>query len=248
MSRFTILVLLLVGCGGNGRTWQSIQQTGVIRVGLDPTYPPFETLTDAGYAGIDIELAQAIAADWGVTVEFVPLSYDGLYDALGTGQVDLLISALVLEPDKTRDFAYSEPYFNAGEVLVVPKDSPVREMADLNTHILAVELGARGHVEATVWARRLPDLVILTFDTPDEALTAVAQGQADAAVVDGISGRLFLKTNPGLRIAEEPVTVEPYAIVARTDDVVLLENVNGSLERLVRNGRLDQIVSNWLAN
>ena len=158
---------------------------------------------------------------------------------------DVLISALVVEPEKTRDFAYSEPYFNAGEVLVVPADSSVAKMADLDGRILAVELGARGHVEATVWARRLPDLTSLTFDTPDGALTAVAQGQAAAAVVDGISGRLFLKATPGLKIAGEPVTVEPYAIVARTEDVVLLEKVNERLQKLAADGRLAQILAGW---
>lgn len=238
--------VFLATCGSNGRTWKRIQQTGTLRVGLDPTFPPFELLTEAGYEGIDIELAQALAAEWGVEPEFVPFSYDGLYDALGTGQVDVLISGLVVEPDKTRDFAYSEPYFNAGEVLIIPRDSTITEMADLNGRTLAVELGARGHVEATVWARRLPDLTIVTFDSPDGALTAVAQGEADAAVVDGISGRLFLKSNTRFHIADEPVTVKPYALVVRIDDAVLLENLNGSLEEMAGDGRLAQIFDNWI--
>lgn len=245
--RFSFFVFL-ISCGGNGRTWQRIQQSGALRVGLDPTYPPFELLAADGYEGIDIDLAQALAADLGLTAEFAPFSYDGLYDALATGQVDVLISALVVEPDKSRDFAYSEPYFNAGEVLILPVDSPVAEMADLNGRTLAVELGARGHVEATVWARRLPDLTILPFDAPDGALTAVADGTADAAVMDAVSGRLFLKTNPGLKIADEPVTVEPYALVVRIADVVLLENLNASLEKMVGDGRVDQIINHWIEN
>ncbi len=234
--------VLLISCSSNGRTWQRIQQSGTLRVGLDPTYPPFAQLTADGYEGIDIDLAQALAADLGLTAEFAPFSYDGLYDALATGQVDVLISALVVEPDKSRDFAYSQPYFNAGELLILPVDSPVTKMADLNGRTLAVELGARGHVEATVWARRLPDLTILPFDTPDGALTAVSDGTADAAVIDAISGRLFLKTNPHLKIAGEPVTVEPYALVVRTEDAVLLENLNASLEEMMGDGRFDQII------
>jgi ABC-type amino acid transport substrate-binding protein len=164
-----------VACRRDGATWERIQETGVLRVGLDPTFPPFETADGVPLQGLDVDLAEAIAADLGLTVEFVYFGYDGLYDALATQQVDVLISALVITIERTRDFAYSDPYFNAGEILIVPADSPVREMADLANRSLAVELGAQGHVEATIWERRLTDLTILPYNTPDEAITAVAE-------------------------------------------------------------------------
>ena len=97
-------------------------------------------------------------------------------------------------PGRTRDFAYSEPYFNAGEILVKPRWFACRgDGRAWMDKRLAVELGAQGHVEATQWAKRLPDLAFCPIPAPMTRWDAVAAGEADAALVDGVSGRLYLK-------------------------------------------------------
>lgn len=244
-----LLLLLLAGCGLRGDTWSRVQETAVLRVGLDPTYPPFEMADGVPLQGIDVDLMRAVAEDLGLTAEFVHFGYDGLYDALLTEQVDVLASALVIMPSRREDFAYSDPYFNAGQVLLTAAgDTAVTEMADLGDHALAVELGAGGHVVATEWERRLPGLAVVPHETPAAAITAVAQGDADAVLIDHISARLYLKEQPGapLRLVEEPVTVEPFALVVRQEDGRLLDALNQSLERLEENGRLQAILARWL--
>lgn len=241
------LLLWFTGCQANNETWKKIKTTGILKVGLDPTYPPFEATNEAGVFGLDVDLAQAIATDLGLEAEFVLFGYDGLYDALATEQVDLLISGMIIMPERTRDFAYSEPYFNAGQILVTrPDTADLQQLSDFNGRILAVELGAQGHVEATTWSRRLSDLTIIPYNTPDEALTAVLNHEADAALVDSISGRLFLMNEPDLIRGETAVTVEPFAIVTRKEDELLLEKINESLDNLQTSGQLEQIISEWL--
>ncbi|MCL4266165.1 MAG: ABC transporter substrate-binding protein [Anaerolineae bacterium] len=241
------LLVLLVACRNQADAWQRVQETGVLKVGLDPTYPPFEAADANGVFGLDIDLANALAADLGLQTEFVLFGYDGLYDALATGQVDVLISALVIAPERMKDFAYSEPYFNAGEILIVRQDeAAITEMVDLDGRTLAVELGALGHVEATTWARELADLTVVSYPTADEAMTAVVTGAAEAALVDAISGRLFLRETPGLKRTTNPITVEPFAIVTRIGDRRLLTQLNESLARLQTIGKLDEIITHWL--
>ncbi len=247
LTFYVLCLLFLVTCRAKNATWQRIEQTGVLRVGLDPTYPPFEVVDDGGLRGLDVDLAQAIGTDLGLRVEFVYFGYDGLYDALATEQVDVLISALVIAPERTRDFAYSEPYFNAGEILIVPQsETGIEGMEDLNGRILAVELGALGHVEANTWANRLSNLTILPFGSAEEAVTAVAEGQADAVLIDAISGRLALQEQPGLVPLPDPITVEPFAFVVRINDQVLLQKLNDRLNRLTESGQLQTIIDNWL--
>ncbi|MEZ4513700.1 MAG: transporter substrate-binding domain-containing protein [Chloroflexota bacterium] len=242
-----IFLLLVTSCGAQGDTWARVAEARVLRVGIDPTFPPFEVVDENGNPfGLDVDLLRAVAADLGVEAHFVYFGYDGLYDALLTGQVDVLASALVVVPERRKDFAYSDSYFNAGEILLVPAASEITGMADLNGRSLAVELGAYGHVEATTWAKRLPSLTVLPFSSPQEALTAVAEGQADAGLVDSVSGRLFLRDEPRLRRAAEPVTVEPYALVVRVDDQLLLQKLNESLARLEANDTLNEIVRRWV--
>jgi len=242
-----VLLTLLVACRSQADAWSHIQQTGILKVGLDPTYPPFEAANENGLYGLDVDLANALAADLGLQTEFVLFGYDGLYDALATGQVDVLMSALVVAPERTEDFAYSEPYFNAGEILIVRQDeTEIAGMADLENQKLAVELGALGHVEATNWAKEIPTLTVIPYPTADEAMTAVADGAADAALVDAISGRLFIQQTPALKRLAEPVTVEPFAIVTRIDDRRLRAQINNSLANLEKNNKLDEIISHWV--
>lgn len=254
---FALTVLLLPGCHQD-KTWQRVQETGVLRVGLDPSYPPFAVYDGSNLWGFDVDLSRAVAAELGVTAEFVHFGYDGLYDALLTGQVDVLISALVIDVGRTRDFAYSRPYFNAGEILIVPEsETDVAEMADMNGRAVAVELGAQGHVVALEWQRRLPDLTVVPYNSPEEALTAVGNstasngaannGAADAVLIDAISGRLFLANTPNLRRVPEPITVEPFAAVVRIEDEQLLAALDNALDTLDTSGQLDAITTHWLS-
>jgi polar amino acid transport system substrate-binding protein len=244
----TSLLSVLVACRPGDRTWDRIEQSGILRVGLDPTFPPFEIAEGDELAGLDVDLVRAIASLYNLQTEFTLFGYDGLYDALATEQVDVLISALVIAPERTGDFAYSDSYFNAGEILIIGKDvTGMNDMEDLDGRSVAVELGARGHVEADDWTRRLSDLTLKTYDSTDEALAAVANKEADAALVDAVSGRLYLTSHPELKRAPQPVTVEPYAIVVRIEDQRLLSKINEGLAQLRASGRSDAIIARWLS-
>ena len=239
-------LLALAACQSKSDAWERIQDSGVLRVGIDPTYPPFAVATNSDLWGLDVELMRAVAAVYGLDAEFVYFGYDGLYDALTTGQVDVLASALVAQPERTRDFAYSQPYFDAGQALIVPTTSALAGPEDLANHILAVELGAQGHVLATTWQRRLPGLTIAPYRSVGEALDAVAAGSADVALVDSIGGRLYLQQASNLVRLSPPVESEPYALVVRADDDLLLTRLNEALQVLQGSGALDEITRRWL--
>lgn len=236
---YLLAIFLLLSCAGSD-TWQRIQQTATLHIGLDPTYPPFENADSGELIGIDIDLANAIAAELHLTTQFDYIGYDGLYDALLTGRVDLLISALTIDEMRTTDVAFSAPYFNAGQVLIVPMGSSIEELADLASKTVAVELGAMGHVAAIGQQSKIENLTIIPLQTPDEVIRAVEAGSADVAIIDNITARL--SRSPDVRIIENPVTVEPFAIVVRVEDRVLLNQINDTLAQLERSGRLAEIL------
>ena len=96
-----LAILVNSGCHSQNETWQRIAESGVLRVGLDPTYPPFEVADGSGnVSGLDVDLAHALAKELGLRVQLSHFGYDGLYAALATGQVDVLISAMVIVPDR----------------------------------------------------------------------------------------------------------------------------------------------------
>ena len=243
-----LMGLLLAGCGVGDDTWPQIEASGVLRVGVDPTFPPFAAADGADTRGLDIDLTRALAAELGLEPQFTHFGYDGLYDALATGQVDVLISALVVAPERTADVAYSDAYFDAGQVLIVGQGSAVAGMAGLDGRTVAVELGALGHVEAQAWQRRLPGLAVETYASVDDALAAVTAGAADAALVDGVGGRLYLRDHAGSGLIrlDPPVASEPYAMAVRIGDRTLHSRLNEALAGLARSGQLEEITNQWL--
>jgi len=248
VAALAVGLLLLPGCRAGEDTWEQIEAGGVLRVGVDPTFPPFAAADGPETWGLDIDLARALAAELGLEPQFTYFGYDGLYDALATRQVDVLISALVVAPERTADVAYTDSYFDAGQVLIVPTGLAIAGEAGLDGHTLAVELGALGHVAAQAWQRRQPSLVVATYGSVDEALAAVADGAADAALVDGVGGRLYLRdhTDSSLLRLDPPVVSEPYAVAVRIGERTLHRRLNEALDGLARSGRLEEIADQWL--
>ena len=135
------------------RTWETMQTRQTWRVAMDPSFPPFEQLDEQNHvSGFDVDLAQAIAEGWKLKLEIVPTGYDSLVDALQSGQVDSVISALPYDPRLTRDIAYSSAYFEAGIMLVVREEQACKgqdascnwQPTDLAGRTIAVELGSAG--------------------------------------------------------------------------------------------------------
>jgi ABC-type amino acid transport substrate-binding protein len=240
------VVAVISGCRDSSDTWLRIQGEGTIRVGLDPTYPPFESLADGELQGIDYDLANALANDLGLGLNFSYFGYDGLYDALYTGQVDALLSAMVVLPERTKDFSYTTAYFDAGQILMSRVGGEVPNPDALTGMTVAVELGAEGHTIANQWKRNETDLTVTPYKSVEEALEAVVSGDADAAVVDSISGRLFAANHPNLAPSDQYITTEPFAMVVRSRDEELLNHLNESLERLRVTGAVDLIMRKWL--
>lgn len=239
------------------RFWERIQSTGQWRVALDPSFPPFESLDEAGRpVGFDVDLANAIAAAWGVQTQFEGVGFDGLIDAVWASRVDAVISALPLQPQFSKDVAFSQPYFEAGIVVATPSGSgAVQSLADLAGRRVAVEWGSEGDVQARALLRRFPDLQIAPHETALAALQAVADGRADAALVDRISVLQFqgaggavelLRTAPNTSDDAPLVIVsDPYVIALPRRAPLLQREIGAALNALHADGTLEALTEKW---
>ena len=226
--------------------WENIEQTGVWRVAMDPSFPPFESLDPEGRpVGYDVDLARAIAARWGVEASIEGVGFDGLVDAVWAGSVDTALSALPYQPQFSQNVAFSRPYFEAGLMLVAAPDRPeLNSLDDLSGMRVAVEWGSEGDLQARALRRESPDVIILPQETAQQALQVVADGDADAALVDRISALQF----PGsgqLRLVEEPIVSDPYVLVMPRKAPILQAQVDEALQALQEDGTLAALQARW---
>lgn len=239
------LTLVLSKGEEEDHAWQQAQTSGVMRVGMDAAYPPFENVNEQNeIVGFDVDFATEIGRRLGLEVTFINMAYDGLYDALLTGQVEVLISALAVIPQYEGKALYSTPYFNAGEYLVVRDDASINQMEDLSGLMLAVEYGSGGDVEARKWQRRLEAMEVMRSPDPTSALQAVVDGQADAALVDGITARLGVGQHPELKLSENVVETL-YAIAVHPDSTTLLNHIDAVLWEMLEDGTVDSLIEKW---
>ena len=254
---FLFLIWRLLPLPDDG-TLAEVQARGTLRVGLDASFPPFESMDEQGQiVGLDVDIARAIAADLGVEAEFVNIGFDGLYDALLARRVDLIISSLPYDPRRTEDVAYTRNYFNAGQVLVTRAgEASIQAAGDLAGRPVAVEWGSLADMEARRLNRKLSEeagesveasavsgeLKLLRKETAAAALEAVFSGEAEAAIVDAPSAVSAFPR--GLRLVTY-LTDEWYTAAVHIESRKLLAAINDSLTRLEESGQLAEMQARW---
>jgi len=249
VARLALALLLLCACSGaRGNALKRIQAAGTLRVALDPSFPPFEFVDGAGQvAGLDADLARAIAARLGVEAHFVTTGYDALYDALNVGRADVIISALYPDPSRMQTFTFSPSYFNAGEVLVVREDSPIAGVPDLAGKQVALVFGTEAHMVALQWGKTMPTPpILLTGDAPETITSVLAAGIVDAIILDNVTAQIAVANTAGLRVLPSLITDEPYTIAARRQDAKLVEAISGILEEMQASGELEALIRRWM--
>jgi polar amino acid transport system substrate-binding protein len=235
--------------GKEDRSLARVRQAGVLRVGLDASYPPFEEIDEATgeIRGFDVDLARELGRRLGVEIEIVNSGWDGLYDALEAGRFDAVISGLVYDRWQTDRVVYSISYFNAGQVLVVREDEEtIAQVGNLKGHTLGVEVGSEGDVQGHELRKQLRDLTLRPYPAPADVLSAVKQGEVDAGLVDAISARQFIQAEGGVRIVEPPVSDELYVVAVRLEDQALLKAINTALVEMRDDGTLERLMDKWL--
>ncbi|MBI4789904.1 MAG: amino acid ABC transporter substrate-binding protein [Chloroflexi bacterium] len=233
-------------------TWTRIVADGVFRIGIDPSFPPFETDDGKGHlSGLDIALAEEIAREWSqqtetpIRVQYVYTGFDGLYDALKSGQYDAILSALPYDPRKTEDVWFSHSYFNGGPLVVVREgDTAVKSFYNLRERRIGVELGSSGDTFARKWQRRLRyDLE--EFNTPADALRALRLGQVDGVFTDAIAFTDFVRAEGGVKMVGNPLTDELFVMAVRKDAPTLLAQINAVIDAMKRDGRMERLQAEW---
>lgn len=248
------LVLAVLAAGAllwlrRDATSARIRESGVWRVGMDPSFPPFESIdpSTGRPVGLDVDLVNAIAGRWGVRAEIVSLGFDELVDAVAARRVDSAASALPVFEWRTQEVSFSAPYIEAGVVLAVPRGSPIEGPEDLAGRRVAAEWGSEGDAQVRELQRRLEGkLELVLRESADAAMEAAARGEADAVVIDAVSLALFNRGEGDLVAVGQPLRSDPYVVVVPKGAPLLLADLNQALAAMEADGTLAALRAKWL--
>lgn len=243
------VMAVAVGCGGEQQTGDNQAPEGekkVLKVGTEATWAPFEyTDADGNIVGFDIDLIRAIGEVEGFEVEVNHIEWDGLDPALNSGQVDVVISGVTITDERKKEADFSEPYFEASQIIAVLEDSPAASMADLAGKKIGVQGNTTGQYVCE--DAGVPDDLIIKYANIPDAMMNLVNGSVDAVVGDLPVVERFISTNPEMKIktVTDEFEKEYFGIKVKKGNTELLEKINNGLKTVKENGKFDEIFNHY---
>ena len=244
MKKIIALVLALVmvaacltACGGaKGATLKDVQKAGKLTIATSPDFPPFESLEGGEVVGIEVDIMAMICEKLGVEAEFVQMDFDSVLIGIQAAKYDCAMSGITVTPDREKNMLFTDPYYNAAQVIVVAEGSPVTGKADLADKVVSVQTGTTAESGC-----QDEGIEVQAFAANADAKAALTTGKVDAWVVDNLTAIQMVEEGDGLVILEEKMTEEPYAFAFAMGSEDLVAAINDELVKLVADGTVEGI-------
>ncbi len=226
---------------------------GVLTIGSEIGYPPFEQFADDGVTpiGFDIDMANEIGARLGLEIKFINTKFDTISEGLGVNY-DVIISGYTINEERAAQMILSDPYIDNYQAIVVTADSKLTAdaLTDVDGHSVAFQKG-------TTTDEIISDLV----DTGSVDCTAAAnekiltcfqqltQGEVEMVVCDSTVASVQLAKNPDAYkiIFQDTENPEQFGIGITKGNTALADAINGVLADLKAEGFFDELNSTWFS-
>lgn len=226
-------------------TLSKVKEKKVVVMGTNAEFPPFEYINDEGEIdGFDVAMANEIAAEIGVELKIENMAFDSLLNALISGKVDFVAAGMTVKPDRLENADFSEPYYNATQLIIVEKDNDtIKGKADLVGKKIGVQEGTTGDFEAS----DIEGTEVSRFKKGIDAVMDLMNGKVDAVIIDSNPAKVFAEKNSDdIKLLEEQLTDEDYAIAVRKGDTELLNEINAVIADMKSSGKYDEFVDEYI--
>ncbi|MBL0703017.1 MAG: transporter substrate-binding domain-containing protein [Sulfurospirillum sp.] len=255
-----ILVALIVMLGLNSvisaddinlwkkSTLNKILQRGVLRVGMEPGYMPFEMKDKKGnIIGFDVDMAEAMAKAMGVKLELVPTAWDGIIAALLTDKFDIIMSGMTITQERNLKINFSDSYMSVGQTIIAQKKHAGKTWRDLDKkeYTIVTKLGVTGEIATRKMFKKAK---IRTFETEADGAQEVLNGKADGFVYDKPYNAIFFAQKAGtgnIIHLDKDLTYEPLGWAIRKGDPDFTNWLNNFLKQAKLDGQYKKIYDKW---
>jgi polar amino acid transport system substrate-binding protein len=246
----------LVACGKQesaspGVPAASAPAARALVVGTDAAYAPFESQNEKGeIVGFDIDIVKAVAQKAGLEVKFVNTPWEGIFNALKQGDRDLLVSSITITDERKLSMDFSDPYFDAHQLIAVKAGSKVARFADLKALKVGVQTGTTGD-EAVAKLQGKTSANIKRFESTPLALKELEAGGVDAVVADNGVVVNYVANNAGQKfktVSDAAFVPEHYGIAVKKGNAELLTKLNQGLAAIKADGTYASLYAKYLGS
>lgn len=249
-----MVVGMLAGCvveedGGPGKNTYNLKtvKEGYLTVVTSPDYAPYEfyALDENGkpqLAGFDMDLAKYIADYLGLTLEVIPMSFDGIVGEMGAGVADLALAGLSPDPDRLEKMDFSNIYYGGKQAFITSKANQDKFTDLASANQSDIEVGAQtGTIQMELAEEYSADAQIISLAKATDIIAEVAAGTLDGAYVEWDVAVSYQKTYPDLVIVcEVPYEADGNVVGVAKGNADLLKYVNEAIDKCVNDGTFAQ--------
>ena len=240
------------GPGKNPYNLKTVKE-GYLTVATSPDYAPYEfyALDAEGnptLAGFDMELAQYIADYLGLTLEVIPMDFNGIIVEMGAGSADLAIAGLSPDPKREIAMDFSDMYYEGKQAFITIKANADKftDLASTNSSEFSIA-AQTGTIQNDLAAEFSPNAQIVNLTKATDIIAELVSGQIDGAYVEWDVAVAYQANYPDLHIVcEVPYEAEGNVIGVAKGNADLMKYVNEALNKCVADGDFAQFVANAL--
>ena len=247
-----MVVAVLAGCvGGIAEPKREpklsppvIAKPGVLVAVVDMSYPPFAGKVGGQPAGLDVDVAAAIADQLGLKLELVDGSAQAGAALVQNGTADIVLAGLTVEQAVSSQLAFAGSYVSDGPAIFASSESSVTTDA-LTTRRIAVQKGSMAYWTVLDQYGEEP---LVEFATLAEAFDAMSDGRADVVAADALTGAYMLRDRPGLQYLAQVGSAVPLGIGVSVAKPKLESEIRAILDRLAAEGVLSTLRRKWVGD
>ncbi|WP_296876002.1 transporter substrate-binding domain-containing protein [Thomasclavelia sp.] len=240
-----LVVALMFTMTACGKGDDSSKDSVTLTIGISPDYPPYESLdTDGNIIGFDADMV-ALFEDYlteeeGVEykLEFKQMDFSNIVTSLQGDQLDLGISGFTY--DEKRVVEWSDPYTATAQVAVMPSDTNIKSVSDLEGKKIAAQTGSTGEDAA----KTVKNADVVSMDDVQDIFTGLAAHQYDVAIVDIAVGQNYVNNGNFVYLDETLMDEENY-IIAKKGNTEVIEKINKCIEKFLASDDYDQLCEKY---
>ncbi|NRF86072.1 cystine ABC transporter substrate-binding protein [Burkholderia gladioli] len=221
------------------------KQRGTLRIGLEGTFPPFNSKAPSGeLVGYDVDIAKAVAAKLGLKPEFVTTEWSGIIAGLQAGKFDVIVNQVGVTDKRKEVLDFSPAYTYSAAQLIQRKDDTrnFKSLDELKGKKLGVGLGTN-YMDM---AKSVPGIDVKTYPGAPEYLRDLAAGRLDAALNDRLMLAYLLKNSQlPLRTGAMLEAGQPSAIPFKKGNPKFAKAIDDAMTQLEADGTFTKISDKW---
>lgn len=225
-----VSIFFMTGCTKNENELVLVTEAG---------FAPYEYYEDGEIVGVDIDIAKEIAKELGKELVIKDVSFDFVINEVKSGKADFAAAGISITPERAEEVDFTMEYTTSNQVVVVKKDSSIKDFDDIKNKKIAVQLGT---VADLYVEENYKNATVVSHKKYLSAVEDVKTGKADCIIMDELPAKAIVAENDNLKILDGVLFQDKYGMIVKKGNDELKDQINKVLERMVNDGTIDELV------